>query len=70
MSTLVKEINDEIDFDNVYCIKSYKKDYSYVSRQGNTVLYYKSYHSDYHHDLRIKNLIIDTYSDSIIEDEI
>lgn len=60
-------------FDNLYYIKDYEKklrssDY-YISRQGNTMLYYKKQTQPYQYDLKIKNLIIDSFSDSI-EDEI
>lgn len=75
--TLEKNLNSSEDsscsFDNIYSIKDYDKrlrssDY-YVSRQGNTMLYYKKQTRPYQYDLKIKNLIIDCFSDSI-EDEI
>ena len=78
MSTTLEKPKDKIQhsvtsFDNIYYIKDYQKklqssDY-YVSRQGNTMLYYRKQTQPYQYDLKIKNLIIDCYSDSF-EDEI
>lgn len=75
--TLEKQYSTKEDsppvFDNIYSIKDYHKKFRssdyYVSRQGNTMLYYKKQTKPYQHDLKIKSLIIDCYSDSF-EDEL